>query len=159
MLIQDQVRWDDLQDPDRGNAVLSFFRAIGVDTIHLELRSGVATAGSLGEALRNGRDCTDRLSQAREQIEAHGLKLNNVFMSCWPEIPLGKPDADAKIDAWCRMLESLGRVGIPYLGWNFKPMGNFRTTPDRGRGGVKYSTFDYAEFSANRPQPHDPPVV
>ncbi|MEZ4622209.1 MAG: mannonate dehydratase [Caldilineaceae bacterium] len=158
MLIQDQVRWNDLQDPDRGNAVLSFFRAIGVDTIHLELRSGVATAGSLGEELRNGRDCTDRLSQAREQIEAHGLKLNNVFMSCWPEIPLGRPDADAKIDAWCRMLESLGRVGIPYLGWNFKPMGNFRTTSDRGRGGVKYSTFDYAEFSANRPQPHEPPV-
>lgn len=158
MLIQDQVRWDELMDPERGNAVLSFFRAIGVDTIHLELRSGVATPGSLGEDLRAGRDCTDRLAQAREQIEAHGLKLNNVFMSCWPEIPLGNPHADEKIDAWCRMLESLGRVGIPYLGWNFKPMGNFRTTSDIGRGGVKYSTFDYVEFSANRPQPHNPPV-
>jgi len=158
MLIQDQVRWDDLADPDRGNDQLAFFRAIGVDTIHLELRSSVATPGSLGEELRKGNDCTDRFAQAREQIEAHDLKLNNVFMSCWPEIPLGKPDADEKIEAWCHMLESLGRVGIPYLGWNFKPMGNFRTTSDIGRGGVKYSTFDYAEFTANRPQPYEPPV-
>ncbi len=158
MYIQDQIRWDDLNDPTRGDEILAFFRAIGVDTIHLELRSGVATAGTLGEELRNGRDCTDQFAQARERIEAHGLKLNNAFMSCWPEIPLGKPDATEKIDAWCRMLESLGKAGIPYLGWNFKPMGNFRTTSDVGRGGVKYSTFDYAEFTANRPQPHDPPV-
>jgi len=56
------------------------------------------------------------------------------------------------------MLQSLGRAGIPHLGWNFKPMGNFRTTADVGRGGARYSTFDYAEFAQNRPQPHQPPI-
>lgn len=158
MYIQDQIRWADLMDATRRDEWLSFYRAIGVDMIHLDLRTGVSTAGSLGEDLRNGRDCTDLLVQAREQIEAYGLKLNNVFMSCWPEIPLGQPDMEEKIEHWGKLLESLGKAGIPHLGWNFKPMGNFRTTSDIGRGGAKYSTFDYAEFDTNRPQPHDPPV-
>ncbi len=113
---------------------------------------------SLGEDLRQGKDCTAQLEAAREKVEAHGLTLNNIFMSCWREIPLGLPEADDRIDAWGRMLESLGRAGIPHLGWNFKPMGNFRTPSATGRGGAKYSTFDYAEFEQNRPEPHTPPV-
>lgn len=154
MYIQDQVRWTQLDDD-----ILSFYRAIGVDSIHLELRSAVARADdSLAADLAAGKDCTERFEQARARIEAHGLTLNNVFLSCWPEIPLGRPEADDRIDAWCRMLESLGRAGIPHLGWNFKPMGNFRTTADTGRGGVQYSTFDYDEFMANRPPLHQPPV-
>ena len=56
------------------------------------------------------------------------------------------------------MLESVGQAGIPCVGWNFKPMGNFRTPADTGRGGVQYSTFDYAVFNKNRPEPHEPPV-
>ena len=155
MLIQDTVRWADLDEEH-----LNFYRAIGVDTIHLELRGGVSRAGSeIGQDLRAGRDCTEQFEKARELVEAHGLKLNNVFMSSWEEIPLGLPDADAKTEAWCKMLESLGRAGIPHLGWNFKPMGNFRTESDIGRGGVKYSTFDYNEFMQNRPALHEPPVT
>jgi mannonate dehydratase len=154
MYIQDQVNWANFNDE-----ILTFYRAIGVDTIHLELRASVARADeSIGADLRAGKDCTDKLAWARERVEAHGMKLNNVFMSCWPEIPLGQPEADERIDAWCKMLESLGQAGIPYLGWNFKPMGNFRTTADIGRGGVQYSTFDYAEFMANRPPLHEPSV-
>ena len=155
MYIQEAVNWNNLNDE-----VLSFYRALGVDMIHVDIRSGVSyVAAGIGEDLRAGKDCTAQFEEARERVEAHGMKLNNIFMSCWSEIPLGKPDADAKIDAWGRMLESLGRAGIPHLGWNFKPMGNFRTTADIGRGGVTYSTFDYAEFVQNRPQPYEPPVA
>ena len=154
MTIQEAVPLDQL-----GDEMLSIFRAVGVDMIHLELRSGVSrTTSSLARDLREGRDCADALAQARENVESHGMALNAVFMSCWDEITLGKPDMDEKIDIWCRMLDTVGRAGIPNLGWNFKPMGNFRTTPDTGRGGVKYSTFDYEEFDRNRPEPHDPPV-
>ena len=56
------------------------------------------------------------------------------------------------------MLESVGKAGISHMGWNFKPMGNFRTTAAIGRGGAQYSTFDYSEFMDNRPELHDPPV-
>jgi mannonate dehydratase len=154
MYIQEQVRWADFDDE-----ILSFYKAIGVDTIHLDVRAGVSGVdASLGEDLRNGKDCTVLFEQAREKVEAHGLSLNNIFMSCWREIPLGLPGADDRIDAWGRMLESLGRAGIPCLGWNFKPMGNFRTSSTIGRGAAQYSTFDYDEFSRNRPTPYDPPV-
>ncbi len=155
MYIQDVVNWSNFDDE-----LLSFYQTIGVDMIHLDIRSGgVSKTGSgLGQDLRDGRDCTEVFEQAREKVESHGLKLNNIFMPAWDEITLGQPDMDQKIEAWCRMLESLGRAGIPHLGWNFKPMGNFRTTSDIGRGGVKYSTFDYEAFMQNRPHLHQPPV-
>jgi mannonate dehydratase len=42
------------------------------------------------------------------------------------------------------ILRNLGEVGIPTLGYNFKPAGNFRTeSVPLGRGGAQYSTFDY----------------
>jgi len=164
MYIQDQIAIADLDDEH-----LNFFKAIGVDSIHLELRGGKPEPGakarstgaansSLAQDLRAGKDCTHVLEQAREKVEAHGLKLNNVFMPAWQEITLAEEDMDEKIGYWCQMLESLGKAGIPCLGWNFKPMGNFRTAPDVGRGGVHYSTFDYAEFAANRPPLHEPQV-
>lgn len=154
MYIQEQVRYTELNDE-----VLNLYRSIGVDMIHLDIRSGVSTVDSdLGQKLRRGEDCTVLFEEAREQIESAGMKLNNVFMSCWPEISLGTSEADEKIDAWCRMLESLGRAGVPHLGWNFKPMGNFRTPSDVGRGGALYSTFDYEAFNQNRPTPHSPAV-
>ncbi len=154
MYIQDQISWANFDEE-----TLTFYQAIGVDTIHLDVRGGVSkNDASLGADLREGKDCTDRFAWARDRVEAHGMKLNNVFVSPWPEIALGQPGAAERIDAWCRLLESLGRAGIPHLGWNFKPMGNFRTTSDIGRGGVEYSTFDYNEFMGNRPPLHEPAV-
>ena len=163
MYIQDQLSIGDLDDEH-----LSYFNALGVDSIHLELRGGPAAKGrrgstgsansSLAQDLKAGKDCTEAFEQAREKVEAHGMKLNNIFMPAWEEITLAEADMDEKIGHWCAMLEGLGRAGIPCVGWNFKPMGNFRTTADIGRGGVHYSTFDYAEFDKNRPTPHEPPV-
>ena len=163
MYIQDQISIGELDDEH-----LSFFRAIGVDSIHLDLRGGAPAAGrrggtgsantSLAQDLKAGKDCTDALAQAREKVEAHGMKLNNIFMPAWEEITLAEEDMDEKIGHWCKMLESVGQAGIPCVGWNFKPMGNFRTPADTGRGGVQYSTFDYAVFAKNRPAPHEPPV-
>ncbi|HJN30220.1 MAG TPA: mannonate dehydratase, partial [Candidatus Latescibacteria bacterium] len=46
----------------------------------------------------------------------------------------------------CEMLRAMGDAGVPTLGYNFKPIGNFRTTSATGRGGAKYSTFDYEEW-------------
>ena len=131
-----------------------------VDMVHVDIRADVSRVDTdMGQDLRAGKDCTERFERARDRVEAHGMKLNNVFLSCWREIPLGEPGADEATGAWCAMLESLGGAGIPNLGWNFKPMGNFRTPADVGRGGAAYSTFDYDHFMANRPALHDPPVT
>ncbi len=157
MYIQETVKIDDLT-----SGYLDFLGAIGVDTIHLELRGGGGGTGSartpLAQRLRAGEDCTADFEQARSQVEAAGLKLNNIFMACWEEITLAAPDMDEKIEHWCRMLDSLGRAGIPCLGWNFKSKGNFRTPSDVGRGGAKYSTFDRAVFDRELPPQHEPPI-
>lgn len=152
MYIQETVQWSRLDDE-----VLAFYKAIGVDMIQVDLRAGVSTVDPAVD-WADGRDRTALLEQTRQRVEAHGLVLNAVALACWPEITLGHPDMDEKIEAWCTVLASLGRAGIPHLAWNFKPMGNFRTTADRGRGGVHYSTFDYDEFMQNRPPLHEPPV-
>jgi len=56
------------------------------------------------------------------------------------------------------MLRGLGAAGIPTLGYNFKPVGNFRTeSAPVGRGGARYSTFDYEEFMQD--PPHYPDKV
>jgi hypothetical protein len=150
--ILDQVSWANFNDD-----ILSFYKAIGVDLVHFDIRAGgktSTTASPLGGDVKAGKDCTAAFEEIRDKVESHGLKLNNVFMPAWEEITLGLPDMDEKIDAWGRMLESLGRAGVPNLGWNFKPMGNFRTPSDIGRGGVKYSSFDYEAIMQNRPASH-----
>ena len=74
-----------------------------------------AANSTLAQALRAGQDCTEALEKAREQVE-HGLKLNNVFMSVWQKTTLNEKDVDEKIGYWCKMLERLGRAGVPCLG-------------------------------------------
>jgi len=144
MLLQDQVGWKDL-DSDW----LDFYASIGVDTIHLETRGMVSEEGHELN-ISEGKISSQPLAQAREKVEAKGLKLNNIFYSAPREIPLGLDGADKMTDIWCKLLEALGEAGIPMLGWNYKPMGNFRTEPATGRGGVKYSTFDYERYMKER---------
>ena len=151
MYIQDLLGWDQFTDEN-----LSFFKAIGIDYLCLDIRAMHRTESALD--LRDGRNHTDFFAAARDKVASHGLELHSIFMAGWDEISLGLPDRDQKIEAWCAMLRSIGAAGIPALGYNFKPMGNFRTTSTEGRGGALYSTFDYGEFDRNRPAPHQPLV-
>jgi len=151
MYIQDLLSWSQFNDEN-----LSFFKAIGIDYLCLDIRSIQKTDDVFD--FREGRDSVDFFEAAKAKVESQGLLLHSIFMAGWEEISLAKPDRDEKIKAWCTMLKSIGAAGIPVLGYNFKPMGNFRTTSTKGRGGAMYSTFDYDEFSQNRPKPHVPEV-
>jgi len=151
MYLHDVVNWTDFDDE-----TLSFYRAISVDMIQLDLRTGGTVEAE--RLVRAGVDSTDLFEQAREKTESHGLKLQTVFMPVLEGITLATEDRDEEMGAFVRLIECIGKAGIPTLAWNFKPMGNFRTTSDIGRGGAVYSTFDYAEFDRNRPQPHEPAV-
>jgi D-mannonate dehydratase len=136
MRIQEQLPWDQVNDE-----TLSFFKAISVDYLTIYPTFD----------LRDGQDRTDYWQKMQRLAETHGLKLNNVATNCWDEITLGLPDRDEKIEAWCTILRNLGQAGIPTMGYNFKPVGNFRTTSTTGRGGALYSSFDFEEFSRNPP--------
>ncbi len=140
MLIQDQVHCDELD-----SGILEFYSAIGVDTIHLETRGAVDVKGHEMNFLESDFS-VEPLLRIRKKVENHGMQLNNLFYACPRTVTLGLEGADKSTESWCRMLESLGAAGIPMLGWNFKPMGNFRTESAIGRGGAYYSTFDYSRY-------------
>ena len=152
MTIQEVVRVKDLN-----SSTLDLHRSLGVDMIQLDLRDSVVGMEAANDP-RDGRDRTDFFRDARRLVEDHGMRLNCVVSASWPEISLAAPDRNSKIEAWCTMLRSVGAAGIPAFGYNFKPMGNFRTRATTGRGNAQYSTFDYDEFTANRPPGHTPPV-
>lgn len=151
MYIQDLIQWKDFNDD-----TLSFYRAIGVDMICLDIRSMHKLEGA--RDLRTGQDSAAFFGNAKSKVESHGMELRSVFMAGWEEITLEKPDRDEKIEAWSRMLRCIGAVGITAIGYNFKPMGNFRTHATIGRGGTKYSTFDYSEFLQNKLRMQNPQV-
>jgi mannonate dehydratase len=135
--IQEQLSHRDLNDE-----TLSFFKALGVDYV----------AVNPAPDMRDGKDRTDYWRSARRLVESHGMQLRNVAATGWDEISLARPGRDAQIAAWCTMLRNLGEAGIPTLGYNFKPAGNFRTASvPPGRGGATYSTFDYDELMKNPP--------
>lgn len=136
MYIQDQLPWDQVNDEK-----LAFFKAIGVDYLTIYPAPD----------LRDGADRLDYWLAMKKLAESHGLKLNNTAAPGWDELTLGLPDRDKKIEAWCTLLRNLGEAGIPTLGYNFKPVGNFRTTDTIGRGGARYSTFNYEEFMKEPP--------
>ena len=151
MYIQDLLSWNQFDDEH-----LSFFRTIGIDYLCLDIRSMHRMGGELD--LRENGDNTNFFEVAKAKVESHGMLLHSVFMAGWDEITLATPDREEKIEAWCQMIRNIGSVEIPALGYNFKPMGNFRTPSKTGRGGAKYSTFDYDEFDQNRPQLRQPVV-
>ncbi len=152
MYLHDVVNWTEFDDE-----TLSFYRAISVDMIQLDLRTGGKIEAE--RHVRAGRDSTELFEKAREKTESHELKLQTVFMPVLEGITLATEDREEELGAFVRLIECIGKAGIPTLAWNFKPMGNFRTTSDIGRGGAVYSTFDYSEFDRNRPQPHEPLVA
>ena len=138
MYIQEQLPWDQINDD-----TLSFFKAIGVDYL---------TVNAIPHDVREGTDRTELWRDVKTMAESHGLKLTNLAATGWDEISLALDDRDEKIEAWRQLLRSMGEVGIPTLGYNFKPAGNFRTeSVPPGRGGARYSTFDYEKMMEDPP--------
>ena len=140
MFIQDQLQAQQVNDEN-----LQFYRAIGVDCLTIYPPPEYETYD----------EYVDYLMQMRKLTELHGLELHNIAMVGPDEITLALPDRDRKIEQWKQMLKAMGKVGIPTLGYNFKPIGNFRTPTTYGRGGVGYSTFVYDEFMQNVPEHPD----
>ena len=141
MKILEHLGWEVADDEN-----LSLFKAIGVDYVAINPAPDA----------RDGRDRSDFWRELRARVESHGMELYNVGLNTWTEISLGASDRDEKVDAWCTMLRSMAAAEIPTLGYNFKPVGNFRTSSvPIGRGGARYSTFNYDELMEDPPDHPD----
>jgi mannonate dehydratase len=85
------------------------------------------------------------LIQMRSRVEAFGLKLyaiENIPWKWYYKIMFGLPGRDEQIENWHKSLRNMGAAGIPVLGYNFMPLGVWRTsrhTP--GRGGAPVTCF------------------
>ena len=152
MFIQDQLPDSQLTDDN-----LSFFKAIGVVYLTINAPPFAATvSGKASEPLLKGRsEMTRYLQEKQAQAEAHGLRLYNIAFAGPDEITLASPERDDKIQQWTDALRAMGEVGVPTLGYNFKPIGNFRTATSFGRGGAGYSTFVYKEWEKDVPSHPD----
>ena len=67
------------------------------------------------------------------------------------DITLARPERDRRIVQFKDVVRAMGEVGVATLGYNFKPIGNFRTAPTVGRGGAHYSTFAWEEWEKEIP--------
>ena len=93
------------------------------------------------------------LTRLRERVESFGIHLDMVPLPLSsspishaenPHIMLGKsPERDREIDQICQMIQNAAAAGIPAVKYNLNLLGVVRTPPTSGRGGARYSTFDY----------------
>ena len=140
MYVQDQLPHQRVNDDS-----LRYFKAIGVDYLTVYPPPRFDTY----------KETVAYLKDLKALAQRHGLVLNNLAMGGPDEVTLARPGRDAELDRWCDLLRAMGDVGVPTLGYNFKPIGNFRTTSAHGRGGARYSTFDYEEYEQNIPEHPD----
>lgn len=108
------------------------------------------------------------LTQLRERVESFGITLESVplpLSSSYitkaenPDIMLGRsPDRDREIDDICHMIANCRAAGIPMVKYNMTILGVVRSGVNPGRGGAKYSTFDYDHTKQDPPLTEAGPV-
>lgn len=124
------------QVPAATPAMLAFARQLGLSSIQLN------TPDLPGEHRWETADLID----LRLRCEEAGLRLEaieNIPTAFYERAMLGLPGRDEEIEHVRATIRSIGRAGIPILGYNFMPLSVWRTsvaTP--GRGGAIMTAFD-----------------
>jgi mannonate dehydratase len=108
------------------------------------------------------------LTRLRQRVESFGLKLEMVplpLSSAYitksenPNIMLGKsPERDREIADICQMIRNCAAAGIPSAKYNMSILGVVRTGTSPGRGGARYSTFNYGQAKQDPPLTEAGPV-
>jgi mannonate dehydratase len=131
--------------------VLRVLAALGVNDI----------CSTLPSARMDERWSVEGLAKLRERVESFGIKLDMVPLPMsshyitkgeFPNIMLGKsPERDREIENVRQMIRNAAAAGIPAVKYNLSILGVVRTEPARGRGGARYSTFDYEKARQEPP--------
>ncbi len=99
----------------------------------------------------------DDLIALRRRIESHGLKLEaieNFDPAHWFDVLLDGPQKRRQIEDLKRMLQNIGRAGIPILGYYFSLAGVWGWSPEpAGRGGAMSVVFDQSKVDVHTPIP------
>ena len=93
----------------------------------------------------------DELAQARARVEAAGMKLHaieNLPFAWYGDLFYGGPQRQQQLENWQQTLRSMGRAGIPILGYCLMEgsAGRYSTRTNLeagGRGGARVSHYDH----------------
>lgn len=107
----------------------------------------------------NPHDWTlDTLNRHRERLEGLGLVLDMVQLPLSshpiekqysPDILSKGPNRDRQIESICRLIENVGKAGIPSVKYNLNIIGIPRSEFEMGRGGSRNSTFRWDKMDQN----------
>jgi mannonate dehydratase len=96
----------------------------------------------------------DEVQALRERVEKHGMTLDlcsfrltssGIENQVYPNILLGKdPERDRDIDAICEIIRTASEAGVPGLKYNMALHPVLRTGRTEGRGGARYSSWDFS---------------
>lgn len=116
---------------------LAFAKQLGIHDIQLN------TPNLPGETRWEFKD----LLLLRTKCEDHGVRLaavENVPVRFYDRAMLGLPGRDEQIESYQAIIRSMGKAGIPILGYHWMPSGVWRTsrsTPERG--GATVTAYDH----------------
>jgi mannonate dehydratase len=110
----------------------------------------------------------DSLTRLRQHVESFGITLaavplpmspREISSAEMPDLLLDKsPERDQAIEKICQMIRNTGAAGIPLVKYNLSFLGEIRTKPVTGRGGAKFTAFDYAELDPHAPATRAGPI-
>ncbi|MBA3673133.1 MAG: mannonate dehydratase, partial [Gemmatimonadaceae bacterium] len=94
----------------------------------------------------------------KTRIESHGLvweAIENFDPAHWHDILLDGPRKVQQMEALKRTIQTVGRVGIPIMGYNFSLAGVWGWTKGPwGRGGAKTLVYDESKIDLQTPIPN-----
>ncbi len=100
----------------------------------------------------------DDLLRLRKQIESHGLRLaaiENFDPAHWYDILLDGPQKKEQIEGLKKMIRSIGKAGIPVMGYYFSLAGVWGWSSGKvGRGRANSVVFDAARIDIHSPIPN-----
>ena len=99
----------------------------------------------------------DQLERIRKEIESHGLvweAIENLDPAHWYDILLDGPKKEIQLENLKRIIQIMGKVGIPILGYYFSLAGVWGwTCKETGRGNANSIEFDQAAIDIQKPIP------
>ena len=94
----------------------------------------------------------------KKHIESNGLvweAIENFDPAHWHDILLDGPKKREQMDGLKRTIQTIGRVGIPIMGYNFSLAGVWGWTKGPvGRGGAKALVYDESKIEPQTPMPN-----
>jgi mannonate dehydratase len=100
----------------------------------------------------------DDLRALKREIEGHGLvweAIENFDPSHWYDVLLDGPEKRRQMEQLKRTIQTVGRVGVPIMGYNFSVAGVWGWVKGPwGRGGAKALVYDESRLDKHVPMPN-----